>query len=128
MLWKIDFFVEGKDLEKCLAAAAGFALNMQPPRPVENAGIQLANGKKSIVAIGNGREPHWRKLANYMNTKLRPGEKIIWRQMRDMLIEINLPPAGAGSVITELKKEKIIIPAGKNHPRGTYFFKSVNGD
>lgn len=48
MLWRIEYFVEGKNLEKALAGAAGIALNMSTPQPVSGAMVTKQGSKKQV--------------------------------------------------------------------------------
>lgn len=119
MLWKIDFFVDGKDLEKCLAAAAGFALNMQPPRPVENAGIQLAKGKKRVVAVSDTPLRGQAALAGLLSAKYKDGDAVTWSNCRDLLINNNVPHTGVSTFIVSLKESGMLKAT---RTKGTYTF------
>lgn len=48
MLWRIEYFVEGKNLEKALAGAAGIAINMSTPQPVSGATLVTKGDKKQV--------------------------------------------------------------------------------
>lgn len=50
MLWRFEFYVQGKHLEKVLESVSGIALNMQPPQPVGNAVVEKVKGQKQIKA------------------------------------------------------------------------------
>lgn len=119
MLWKIDFFVEGKDLEKVFSAVAGYALNMQPPRPVENAGIQLAKGKKQIVAVSDTRLRGRAALAELLSTNYKDGDMVTWSNCRKLLIDNNIPHTGVSSMIIGLKESGMLKATKKE---GTYTF------
>ena len=51
MLWRFEFFVEGKHLERVMEAINGVALNFQPPRPVGNAVVKQGKIKAETPAI-----------------------------------------------------------------------------
>lgn len=50
MLWRFNFFVQGKHLEKVLEALSGVAINMEPPQLVGNAVVEKVNGQKQVKA------------------------------------------------------------------------------
>jgi hypothetical protein len=50
MLWKFDFIVEGKHLERVMESISGVALNFQPPQPVGNAVVKKGKIKAESSA------------------------------------------------------------------------------
>lgn len=54
MLWRFEFFVQGKHLETVLASVSGIAVNMQPPQPVANGVVETVRGVKKIKAKHEG--------------------------------------------------------------------------
>lgn len=54
MLWRFEFFVQGKHLETVLASVSGIAVNMQPPQPVANGVVETVKGVKKIKAKHEG--------------------------------------------------------------------------
>lgn len=53
MLWKFDFMVEGKNLEKVMSALAGVALEFQTPMPVSNGVSKSGKVRQQVSGVTN---------------------------------------------------------------------------
>jgi hypothetical protein len=49
-LWRFEFMVEGKHLERVMESISGVALNMKPPQPVGNAVVKKGKVKAESSA------------------------------------------------------------------------------
>jgi hypothetical protein len=49
-LWKFDFVVDGKNLEKVMESISGYALNFQPPQKIGNAVVKQGKVKAASSA------------------------------------------------------------------------------
>jgi|ERR1700722_2423951 len=104
MLWKIEYIVEGKHLEKALEAVAGIALNMQPPQPVTNGIVRektVKQAKESVAQHNQVRE-------RLMQWGKKPGDIIASGVVRNAMQELGFSHNNYSSIITNLKKQNYL--------------------
>ena len=104
MLWKMDFMVEGKDLEKCLAGVEGLALNMQVPRPVTNAILQGKQVKQVSMNTNQvSRLEEALKEQGFKRDDILRSTKI-----RELMDALEIPKGNYSSLITTMKKHEFL--------------------
>lgn len=111
MLWRIAFFVEGKHLEKCLAAVTGIALNMEPPKPVINAVVK-ASKVEPISSTASTKQDH---LTEWL--KAQKGNELTTDAIKNKYEELGGSRTSVGGVLTGLIEQKAI----KRRKQGLYF-------
>lgn len=90
MLWRIAFFVEGRQLEKCLAAVTGMALNMEPPKPVVNAVAK--QGKVEATSSASSKKE---LMANWLRTQ--KGKEVTTKLLTNKMAEFGGSPSSVNS-------------------------------
>lgn len=87
MLWRIEYFVEGKDLEKALTGAAGIALNMSTPQPVSGAMVITSGRTKQVKSNTTPIDGSFKdRMITWLQT-FEQGHRITSKQMRKYFLE-----------------------------------------
>lgn len=113
MLFKFDFMVEGKNLERALTALAGIAIEMQTPVPVSN-GIIKKGVVKQQVAGTNHAERVMNKLT--MDGIANKGEFISSKIIQAAMDDLHISKNSYSFVIKSLKERDFLTTTER---RGT---------
>ena len=86
MLWRIEYFVEGKNLEKALASVAGIAINMSTPQPVTGAMVVTEGKIKKVKSNTAPVEGSYKdQFMAWLKTK-QAGSRITSSEMKEHFV------------------------------------------
>lgn len=112
MLFRMEFFIEGKHLEKVLSAVSNVALNMKPPQPVVNATATKGRTLRQTSSAPNQMSRIIEKLG-----PLKKGDKLTAEQLRKGFDAAGVPHGNYSSIITQMKNVKFLKTTAE---RGNY--------
>lgn len=114
MLWKFDFMVEGKHLERVLEALAGVALELRGPLPVSNGMVKQGKVKQKVAGTNNTA-----RIVNKLTDMgmLVPGSFVTSSAIQLAMDELAIPKTNYSGVMTNLQSQSVLT---KTDRRGMF--------
>lgn len=123
-LWKFEFFVEGKDLEKALASVSNIALNMQPPQQVTGAEVKQGKVQAAKPRKRVSKEVIGGIMAN-VTSAIRhypAGTPVSAKDIKKLVSSFGGKPSGYNHYVKDVIDKKIL------HRRSRGSFVRIQGD
>lgn len=105
MLWKMEYLVEGKNLEQALTSVIGIALEFKGPTPVTNGTV-----KKGVVKQTHSGSTNAERLISYLTSEhlVKKGDFTTSSVIQRAMSDLQIPKNSYSFMITNLKKQNFL--------------------
>ena len=105
MLWKMEYLVEGKNLEQALTSVIGIALEFKGPTPVTNGVV-----KKGVVKQAQSGASNADRLISYLTSEhlVKKGEYTTSAVIQKAMADLHISKNSYSFMVTNMKNKNFL--------------------